>query len=128
VVNGIQQEFSNSTRTHIIHWNFLAGRYVFFMLGGFFLSERLINKLLWISFFSILSLLIVIFGSVLLRTIATYATLLKKITEIEKKPKTLGRCLQQQLVTELKTRSSLQLCSPTRLTRIRSFSAASLHT
>ncbi len=45
-----------------------------------------------------------------------------------RKPKALGRCLQEQSVSELKTKSGLQLCSPTRLTRIRSFSAASLDT
>ncbi len=38
-------------------------------------------------------------------------------------PKTLGRCLQQQSVSELKTKSGLKLCSPQRLTRISSFSA-----
>ncbi len=41
-----------------------------------------------------------------------------------KKPNTLGRCLQQQSVSELKTKSGLKLSSPTRLTRISSFSAA----
>jgi len=53
-------------------------------LVGFFNKKRLINKLLWLSFLSILSLLIVNFVSVLLPTIATYAILLKKITEIAK--------------------------------------------
>jgi hypothetical protein len=52
----------------------------------FFYKKYSLNKLLWTSFFSILSLLIVIFGSVLLRTIATDATLIKKITEIAKNP------------------------------------------
>ncbi len=37
-----------------------------------------LNKLLWINFFSVLSLLIVIFGSVLLPPIATCATFLRK--------------------------------------------------
>jgi hypothetical protein len=52
----------------------------------------------------------------------------KENNRICKIPKTLGRCLQQQSVSELKTKSGLKLCSPTRLTRISSFSAASLHT
>ncbi len=85
------------------------------------------------KFFSVLSLLIVSFGSVLLPTIATYRHLRyffkkKKKNRNCRKPKALGRCLQEQSVSELKTKSGLQLCSPTRLTRIRSFSAASLHT
>jgi hypothetical protein len=42
-----------------------------------FLKKHL-NILLWIYFFSVLSLLIVIFGSVLLPTIATCATFLRK--------------------------------------------------
>jgi hypothetical protein len=79
-------------------------------LVGFFYKKRLINKLLWIIFSSILSLFHSHFR---LSLVADYSHLLYPFKENNRncqKLKTLGRCLQQQLVSEFKTRSGLQLC------------------